>query len=116
MSGLRWLTEDAEVVCQHANGRVRLETSQSLVTIGRRVVLLEPDPVGRTISGCPNIGATIKPCQHTLRVDAGYSEFVRVNGKRVVLESLSGLTDGTPPGIVKYEMRRPGQDVVRASA
>ncbi len=67
------LTEDATLVCKHELGRVNITTTQSLVTIGRRKVLVEKDPENRQIQGCPNVGATIKPCTHTLRVEQGES-------------------------------------------
>jgi|SRR5215469_3342353 len=105
------LTEDAVVVCAHINGRVKLEASQSLVTVERRRVLVEKDPEGRPILGCPEVGA-MKPCLHTLAIREGYSGLIRINGRRVCLDVLSGLTDGTPPGIVKYLVRQPGQAFV----
>ena len=43
----------------------------------------------------------------------GYSDLLRVEGRRICLETVTGLTDGTPPGTVLYEVRDPGQDVVR---
>ncbi len=42
----------------------------------------------------------------------GYSEWLRIGGKRVCLDTVTGLTDGTPPGTVKYEVRDPGQRLV----
>jgi hypothetical protein len=112
---VRLLTEDAVIVCKHELGRVGIVTSQGLVTIGARRVLVETDPQGRLIVGCPNIGATIKPCTMTLAVQGGYSNLLRVNGRRVCLDTVVGLTDGTPPGMVKYEVRQPGQGLVTSS-
>jgi hypothetical protein len=109
---MKFLTEDAVLVCDHELGRVGLSPIQSLVTIGKRKVLVETDPEARPISGCPNLGATIKPCQQTLRVQVGYSEFIRVEHRRVCLDTVTGLTDGTPPGIVLYKVRSPGQAFV----
>jgi hypothetical protein len=113
---VRWLTEDAVIVCAHELGNVQIVTSQTLVTIGRRIVLVEPDPERRDLRGCPNLGVSIKPCQHTLGVKVGYSRFVRIGGQPVVLDHLAGLTDGTPPGLVEYTVRRPGQTVVAAGS
>jgi len=107
-----WLTEDAVLVCKHEHGRVRLAPLQAVVTISSRRVLVEKDPEGRPIGGCPNIGATIKPCTTTLPVTEGYSDFLRIDGRRVCLDTVTGLTDGTPPGVVKYKVRSPGQDFV----
>jgi len=109
---MKWLTEDSVIVCKHELGIVHLASSQDLVTIERRKVLVENDPEGKLITGCPNIGATIKPCTLTLKVEVGYSDFLRINGLRVCLETVTGLTDGTPPGVVKYTVRNLGQGLV----
>ncbi len=106
------ITEDAVIVCKHELGRVKLEPAQGLVTIGGRRVLVEKDPEGRPISGCPNIGAAIKPCTNTLAVRVGYSGLLRIGGRSVCLDTVSGLTDGTPPGVVVYEVRDAGQSLV----
>jgi hypothetical protein len=107
-----WLTEDAVVVCKHENGRVRIAPIQKLVTIEGRRVLVENDPEGRPIPGCPNVGATIKPCLHTLAVNEGYSDLLKIDGRRICLDTITGLTDGTPPGVVKYLVRSAGQEFV----
>jgi hypothetical protein len=109
---VKLITEDAVVVCNHELGRVRNQPTQDLVTVEGRRVLVDNDPEGRTIAGCPNIGATIKPCTRTLKVDTGYSEFIRIDGHRVCLDTVTGFTDGTPPGVVKYKVREPGQEIV----
>jgi hypothetical protein len=109
---MKVLTEDALLVCEHEIGKVANHPGQDWVTIDHRRVLVENDPEGRGISGCPNIGATIKPCQHTLKVETGYSDFIRVDGKRICLDTVTGLTDGTPPGTIKYKVNKPGQDLV----
>jgi hypothetical protein len=108
-----WLTEDAVLVCKHENGRVHVAAVQNIVTIAGRSVLVESDPEKRPITGCPNVGAAIKPCMLTLAATEGYSDFVRVDGRRVCLETITGLTDGTPPGVVKYKVHSPGQDFVK---
>ena len=113
---MEFLTEDATLVCAHEQGVIVNQPTQTLVTVAGRRVLVENDPEGRTIRGCPNIGATIKPCQKTLKVKEGYSAFVRIDGHSVCLVTVTGLTDGTPPGVVIYKVRQPGQDVVRADA
>ena len=109
---MRVLTEDALLVCNHELGTVRIVATQDLVTVRGRRVLVETDPESRPIVGCPNVGATIKPCQQTLRVQTGYSDLIRINGRRVCLDIVTGLTDGTPPGTVQYKVRQPGQDLV----
>lgn len=110
------MTEDAIVLCTHQLGNVGNQPSQSLVTVDGRKVLVDDDPERRRISRCPNIGVTMKPCQTTLKVVAGYSTFVRIDGHAACLDSVTGLTDGTPPGIVRYEVRSAGQRLVGSGA
>jgi len=107
------LTEDALLVCKHQLGKVDIQATQSLVTVTRRRVLVENNPECRSISGCPMYGPTVKPCTRTLLVKQGYSELLRVNGQRVCLDTVTGLTDGSPPGTVDYLVREPGQAFVR---
>lgn len=112
---MEWITERADVRCGH-DGRVSKVPSRDWVTIAGARVLVEHDPQDRSIGGCPNIGPTIKPCSKTLQVAAGRSTFVRVDGDRAVLSTLAGLTNGTPPGTVRYDVREPGQQFVRVDA
>jgi hypothetical protein len=109
---MRLLTEDAALTCAHLLGKVDIEASQDWVTVEGRKLLVEDDPENRSISGCPNYGVAIKPCTHTLAVKVGYSTFLRIDGERICLDSVQGLTDGTPPGTVLYQVRAPGQDWV----
>jgi hypothetical protein len=105
------LTEDAILKCNHG-GLVAIKPSQDLVTIESREVLVEVDPEKKSISGCPNVGVAIKPCQLTLTVQAGYSDLIRIKERRACLDTITGLTEGTPPGTVHYRMRDPGQEFV----
>ena len=105
------LTEDAGLYCKHGPGKVSIVATQNLVTVEQRRVLVEIDPQGRPISGCPNV-VPFKPCTTTLVVDKGYSDFIRVADRRLCLDTVTGFTDGTPPGIVKYVVRFAGQTFV----
>jgi hypothetical protein len=89
--------------------------SQNWVTIKGRRVLVENDPEGRSIVGCTNVNPVlgIRPCLTTLKVTAGYSDLIRIDGKRVCLDTVTGLTDGSPPGTVKYKVNDAGQPFVR---
>lgn len=108
------VTEDAVIVCGHPHGRVQLAPSQDFCTIAGRRVLVDSDPEGRPISGCANVNPAvgIKACLQTLAVTSGYSEFIRIGGRRVCLGTLSGLTDGTPPGTIHYVVSDPSQSFV----
>lgn len=101
----------AVVRCDH-DGRVATVASQDWTTVAGHLALRDDDLEGTDINGCPNRGANIKPCAKTLGVAVGYSLFVRVGQRRVVLASLEGKTDGTPPMSVHYRMRDPGQRFV----
>lgn len=112
---MRWLTEDATLVCDHG-GRIQVEVSQNWVRIGRRRVMVATDPQGRDIRVCSNVNPVIglRPCLHTLAVKEGYSSFVRIGGRAVCLDSVTGLTDGSPPGVVSYKVVDPAQALVAA--
>lgn len=112
---MRWIHRDSMIRCDH-DGRVTNRPSQGWVTIAGVPVLVAADPEGRDIVACPNYGPTIKPCAKTLRVTVGYSGWLRIGGRRVVLSHLDGLTDGTPPGLVHHTVADPRQTLVRADA
>ena len=111
-----FLTQDAVLVCRHENGKVSNTTTQDWVTIEHRLVMVDDNPENRPIAGCPNYGPTIKPCVKTLKVKQGYSDLLRIGGKRICLDTVIGLTDGTPPGTVEYKVRTPGQGFVSEKA
>ncbi len=94
--------------CGH-DGEVVSTASQNWVRISGSPALVAVDPEGRTIAGCPNRGLNIKPCTLTLTVHTGYSGFIRIGDRALCLDSVTGFTDGTPPGAVKYTVRSPGQ-------
>ena len=108
------LTLDAYFLCDHS-GRADPKARQSYVTIDGLPVLVHGDPVGRPISNCPNFSPVtgIKPCTRTLKVQKGYSSFIRISGRPVCLSGVEGLTDGTPAGVARYRVHRSGQGWVR---
>ncbi|GAA2396133.1 hypothetical protein [Dactylosporangium salmoneum] len=112
---MKVVTKDATVRCGH-DGRVLNNPSQHWVRIGGGEVLVDNDPEARKIMACPNIGPTMKPCTTTLAVISGYSSWVRIGGKAVVMSDMDGLTDGTVPGTVHYTVREPGQTFVAVNA
>jgi hypothetical protein len=110
---MEWLTESSTIRCGH-DGKVVALASQHWVKAGGVAVLVAEDPKDRAITGCPNIGPTMKPCTLTLTVTAGYSTLVRIGGHAVVLSNLDGLTDGTVPGTVHHQVRATNQHLVRS--
>jgi len=109
------LTDQAVLLCGHRLGRVQIVPSQTFVTINGHAVLVESDPEQRPIKGCPPAPG-FKPCLTTLRVHSGYSDLVgirkRGGGRKRVCLKVVGLTDGTPPGSVRYTAVEPGQGFV----
>ena len=114
---MRVLTLDAVIHCQHRMGTVKLTARQDFCTIAKRPILIDDDPEKKSISGCPNINPALglKPCTETLRVQVGYSTFVRIAGRAVCLDTVTGLTTGTPQGTVKYVVAKPGQEFVAST-
>ena len=108
---MKILTQDAVLRCDHG-GRVSHPPTQDFVTVNGRLILVDNNPENKSIAGCPNIGATIKPCQRTLRVEVGYSTFITIEERSICLDTVVGKTDGTPPGVVMYRVKSPGQVLV----
>lgn len=106
---MKLLTLDAGIFCQH-QGRVKLDACQRFVTIAGRPVLVATDPEGKTIVGCPMMPPMAKTCVTTFPVATGYSSFVRIDGRKICLDTVTGLTDGVPP--VQYTVQAPGQSLV----
>lgn len=108
------LTEDAYFLCDHG-GRADPGARQSYVRIDDTPVLVHGDPVGRTIKSCMNFNpaAGMKACSKTLKVDQGYSGFIRISGRPICLSAVEGLTDGMPAGQVNYAVHKSGQIWVR---
>lgn len=108
------VTSNATIVCSHG-GRVTLIPRQATVQVQGGTVLCEPDLVGAPIVGCAQPASpTTKPCTTVVSTLPGSSApHVTVGGKPVYLATLSGITDGVPPGTITVVS--PGQTVVEAT-
>ncbi|HEX9018919.1 MAG TPA: hypothetical protein VF806_07015 [Anaerolineaceae bacterium] len=114
---MKILTLKAVIICAHIPpGKVSLSATQKLVTVEGVPVLVRADPEAKSIVGCPNARPGIKPCTLTLVVKKGYSDLMRIDGRQVCLDTINGLTDGTPPGTVNYTVQKPGQTLVSEAA
>ncbi len=113
---MKILTMRAKLTCKHVTGLVRQDNIQDYVHISGSALLVQGDPEFKRIDFCPNIGLNIKPCLLSLVVEKGYSSFIHISGRPVCLDILVGLTDGTVPGTVEYQVRDPGQHFVSAVA
>jgi hypothetical protein len=105
------LNEKASLSCNHP-GAVQNFPSQDWVTIEKQRMLVEPDTVKWEITGCPNEPPAMKPCKITETVESGYSTWIRVNGKRICLDTLTGFTDGIAHNLALYTVSQPGQAFV----
>jgi hypothetical protein len=106
------VTTNATILCAHG-GTVVLVPRQMQVTIQGGAVLCEGDLVGAPVVGCaqPPTPST-KPCTTVVSTLPGSSSpRVAVGGKPVYLATLTGLTDGVPPGAIMVVS--PGQASVQ---
>ena len=96
-----FMTSGGSIMCTHG-GRVQVMPSQQQVTAGGSPVLCEPDLEGKPILGCAQPPTpTTKPCTTLIKTLPGSTSMrIRVGGKAVYLQTLSGITDGVPPGSV----------------
>lgn len=91
----------ATITCSHG-GRVTLIPRQTTVLVKAGSVMCEPDLIGAPIVGCAQPASTnTKPCTAVLSTLPGASNpRVLVAGRPVYLQTLIGITDGVPPGVV----------------
>ena len=108
------LTSGATLLCPHG-GRVVIRPSQQRVTVDGQPVVCRPSLEGAPIAGClqPPTPST-KPCTLLVATNPGStSEVVSVDGMAAYLSTLTGMTDGVPPGIVS--VADAGQRTVQAA-
>jgi hypothetical protein len=96
------VNSNAAIMCPHG-GRVMIVPRQSQILVQGGPALCEPDLVGAPIVGCAQAPSpTTKPCTTVISTLPGSSSpRVLVGGRPVYLSTLSGLTDGVPPGVIQ---------------
>jgi hypothetical protein len=106
------VTTNATIMCVHG-GQVLLTPRQAQVQVQGGFVLCEPDIVGAPIVGCAQVPSPgTKPCTLVVSTLPGSSApNILVGGRPVYLDTLTGMTDGVPPGVIK--VMSPGQTAVR---
>jgi hypothetical protein len=62
-------------------------------------ILTEPDLLQAVIVGCAQIGPNVKPCTRVTAILIGRSREIYVDGEIPLLENLTAMTDGFPPGM-----------------
>lgn len=84
-------------------GYVNCEGVSKLKVQGN-MVLLKTGIKGKSITGCqnhPSPDNNNQPCKTVNEVKAGEAKKLKVEGESVILDSLSGSTDGQPVGSLK---------------
>ncbi len=93
------LTTSSKVICGHG-GTVSTSSSAKLKVSGNPV-LLKTGIAQQAISGCtttvkpPPPGPVSKPCISVTSVDSGEATKLKAGGNPVILDLLTGQTDGT---------------------
>lgn len=92
------LSLHSELFCDHG-GAVSLPLGEGPLTEKQLLVA--------RITGCPISGPSIKPCTRVVSIESGKFPAADPDDERVFLRaSVSGLTDGTPPGAVHFHVRK----------
>jgi hypothetical protein len=107
------VTSNATIMCAHG-GQVTLIPKQFVVQIQGGMVMCEPDLVGSPIVGCAQpVTPSSKPCTLVVSTLPGSTALnVLVGGRPVYVATLTGMTDGVPPGLITVAF--PGQTTVMA--
>jgi hypothetical protein len=90
------LTENSQIVCPH-QGQVSTSSGEKLMVSGAKVLVLS-GVQGASVSGCgnPTDNKGDKTCL-TVTMASGTAGKLTSGGNAVVLDSLTGNTDGAPP-------------------
>jgi len=115
------LTEKSSLVCAN-QGAVQLTATQSKLTVAGAKVLVTGDLANAPISRCTTVTNTItgaKQCMMIVSAQGGVSTKLKVAGKGVLLDTISGTTDGVvvpppPPGIQTWSVQSAGQSKLKA--
>lgn len=98
------LTLESSVLCGPAGpthgGKVTL-TSSAKLTVNNQAVLTKTG-VGPSVPDCKTVvtNSGNKPCA-TVSISTGEAAKLTANGQKIMLETIGGNGDGTPPGVVQ---------------
>ncbi len=87
------LTNASSIKCSHSG--VALLVSTGKLKVSGSPVLLDGDTIAFAPGTCTQVGSGLTPCT-TLTVAGGQSTKLTVGGKAVLLESITGQTNGNP--------------------
>ncbi len=113
------LTEKSSIVCAN-QGAVQLTATQSKLSVAGAKVLVTGDLASAPISHCTTVTNTMtgtKQCMMIVSAVGGVSAKLKVAGKGVLLDTLSGTTDGLVPplpGIQTWSVQSAGQSKLKA--
>ena len=113
------LTEKSSLACAN-QGTVQLTATQSKLTVAGAKVLVTGDLTNAPISLCTtvtNTTAGTKQCMMIVSAAGGISAKLKVAGKGVLLDGITGKTDGIvppPPGIQTWSVQSAGQSKLKA--
>lgn len=107
------LTTGSEVLCgiQAAashGGNVSVTSSAKLKVNGNSV-LVRSSVEGKPVAGCqtPNDSTkSLKTCTSATSVTAGEASKLTVGGQPALLDTVTGITDGNPPGTVPADAKQ----------
>jgi hypothetical protein len=107
------VTSNAAIMCVHG-GQVTLTPKQTQVMIQGGAVLCDGDLIGAPIVGCAQPASPgSEPCTTVISTLPGSTSLkVLVGGRPAYVATLTGITDGVPPG--SLVVANPGQGSVQA--
>jgi hypothetical protein len=114
------LTDKSSLTCAN-HGTVQLTATQSKLTVAGAKVVVTGDLTGALISNCITVtDATkgTKQCMMIISAQGGVSAKLKVAGKGVLLDGITGTTDGIvppAPGIQTWSVQSSGQSKLKAS-
>jgi hypothetical protein len=110
------LTVSSTVACPHSPGQVSL-SSDTKLTVGGKKVLVLASVNGASVSGCTQVTNTSNGTQQcsTVTTASGTASKLQAGGAPVVLDTLTGATDGFPPTPSTLSVSAAGQSKLTAS-
>lgn len=108
------LTESSTLACGD-QGTLQLRAGQSKLTVNGSKVLVMGDLNGADVSGCTTVTNTntgTKQCLKVLTALGGVATKLTVGGQGVLLETITGTTDGLP--VPAWTVQSAGQTKLQA--
>jgi hypothetical protein len=112
------ITEKASIACAN-HGSIKPSASQGKLKVDGASVLVLGDLKAKPISGCTIVTdaqTAMLQCQLTVAEQGGVAAKLTVGGKGVLLQTVSGPTNGTLSGTLqKWSVSDAGQSKLKAS-